>query len=53
MCRTYIADSLGAILGGIGNNGKMLLFSDLLNPKQKKEQSAQEIVDHVKGLFSA
>ena len=53
MCRTYIADSLGAVLGGMGNNKDLPLFSDMLHPKRKKEQTAQEVVDHVKGLFSS
>ena len=50
LCRTYIADSIGAVLGGMGSKD-VPLFSDLMKPK-KKEQSAQEILDHVKGLFS-
>lgn len=51
--KSYTADCLGTIVKSFGGGDKFPLFSELIEGKSIKEElSPQEVVEHVKKLFS-
>lgn len=49
--QAYTADCLGVIAQSLGSSG-LPLYSEILEQKSSHEQSPEEVIDHVKKLFS-
>ena len=48
---SYVADCVGAIAKAQGYK-ELKLYSDMIRKKHEKPQTAQDIIKHVKQLFS-